>query len=607
MSFIRLGNVCDFKGGTQPPKNEWCSELRDGYVRMLQIRDFTQAKTKYIEYVKENNKLSKCNQDDILIGRYGASVGKILTGLKGAYNVAIVKTIPDKEKLDKKFLYHFLLNPRFQNFIKNIGGRAAQAGFNKEDISNYNFFLPSLPDQIKIVNLLDKAETLIEQRKQSISLLDEFLKSTFQEMFGKLKGQKVSLSKTCLLNPKKSEIGSFKKDIEVSFIPMAFVSENGEVDLSQIRKLEVVWNGFTYFKDDDVVFAKITPCMENGKGAIMRNLKNGIGFGTTEFHVLRPIVGISNPEWLYHLTMQESFRRKAERNMTGSAGQKRVPTNYFDKYKIVVPPIELQTKFADIVKKIAILKQQYTESLNEVENLYSSISQRAFSGELKVSDTLSIPAVSAAEAKSSKDYKKKLANRLTKDELLQFYFICLNIFGHQNKPEENTLGEVKMEKTCHLAEYLIPELQFNRIPIKEEYGPADFKRLYALHHYASENNIFFHDRFGKSPKYPTGENFMKYINEAINAFKPYKKKINILLDTLRPLNTRKIDILATTYAAWNNLIILKQPASLNDIAKEGRWHARKSDFTNEDFQEAVNFLIANKMEPIGNGKIVEFK
>ena len=90
----RLTEICDFKGGSQPPKKEWINEPREGYVRMLQIRDFTQGKEEHIAYVKYSKKIRTCNSDDVLIGRYGASVGKILTGLSGAYNVAILKSIP---------------------------------------------------------------------------------------------------------------------------------------------------------------------------------------------------------------------------------------------------------------------------------------------------------------------------------------------------------------------------------------------------------------------------------------------------------------------------------------------------------------------------------
>ena len=92
--------------------------------------------------------------------------------------------------------------------------------------------------------------------------------------------------------------------------------------------------------------------MENGKGCVARKLKNQIGFGSTEFHVLRPIENISTSEWLYRLTTFKSFRKDAENNMTGSAGQRRTPKEFFDKYKVGLPPIDLQNDFASFVQQI---------------------------------------------------------------------------------------------------------------------------------------------------------------------------------------------------------------------------------------------------------------
>ena len=91
----KLCEVCNFQGGSQPPKDEWSLENKDGYVRMLQIRDFTQSERVTPEYIKVTNTTKICAESDILIARYGASIGKILTGLAGAYNVAIMRTIPD--------------------------------------------------------------------------------------------------------------------------------------------------------------------------------------------------------------------------------------------------------------------------------------------------------------------------------------------------------------------------------------------------------------------------------------------------------------------------------------------------------------------------------
>ena len=93
MDYIKLCDVCDFQGGSQPPKDEWSFIPKDGYIRMLQIRDFTQGERVIPEYIKLTNTTKICEADDILIARYGASLGKKLTGLSGAYNVAIMRTI----------------------------------------------------------------------------------------------------------------------------------------------------------------------------------------------------------------------------------------------------------------------------------------------------------------------------------------------------------------------------------------------------------------------------------------------------------------------------------------------------------------------------------
>ena len=112
--------------------------------------------------------------------------------------------------------------------------------------------------------------------------------------------------------------------MEISFVPMQSVSEQGDIDTTAVRTYEEVQKGFTYFSEGDVLFAKITPCMENGKGAIARGLKNSVGFGSTEFHVLRPKAEVCNSEWIYAITSFSKFRQDAARKMTGSAGQRRV-------------------------------------------------------------------------------------------------------------------------------------------------------------------------------------------------------------------------------------------------------------------------------------------
>jgi type I restriction enzyme S subunit len=140
-----------------------------------------------------------------------------------------------------------------------------------------------------------------------------------------------------------------EEDISVSFVPMKRVEElSGHIDLSETRPISEVASRYTYFAEGDVIFAKITPCMENGKTAIAEGLENGVGFGSTEFHVVRPSDDLLD-SWAFYYLIQEGFRRDAKRRMTGSAGQKRVPTGYMEKIQLPVPPLSEQRR---IVAKI---------------------------------------------------------------------------------------------------------------------------------------------------------------------------------------------------------------------------------------------------------------
>ena len=149
---------------------------------------------------------------------------------------------------------------------------------------------------------------------------------------------------TVNLNPVKSEL-DIPEDTLVSFIPMEAVNFDKNLTLTEERNLDEVYKGYTYFKNGDVVLAKITPCFENGKSAIAQNLKNGIAFGTTELHVLRSQDSINN-HFLYYLIKSDSFMKIGESEMYGAGGQKRVPEEFIKNFLISLPPYYEQTAIA---------------------------------------------------------------------------------------------------------------------------------------------------------------------------------------------------------------------------------------------------------------------
>ena len=139
----------------------------------------------------------------------------------------------------------------------------------------------------------------------------------------------------CEVNPKTNIL--LKCDEDISFIPMGAVSLDGKINTSKTIPLGCIKN-YSVFQEGDILFAKITPCMENGKGCIVDRLKNGYGAGSTEFIVLRPNQGLVKPKWLYFFLSQKVFRLHCRQHMTGSAGQKRVPPKFLQAVVFLVRP-----------------------------------------------------------------------------------------------------------------------------------------------------------------------------------------------------------------------------------------------------------------------------
>ena len=149
----------------------------------------------------------------------------------------------------------------------------------------------------------------------------------------------------CQINPSKSEISHYPDDTEVSFLPMELIGEDGTISLEETRRIEQVRQGYTYFRDGDVVIAKITPCFENGKGALCKGLVNGVGFGTTELHVLR-IHEENAPNFIFYLTTSKPFREIGAAMMQGAAGQQRVPEEFIKDFRIGLPSLPEQRAIA---------------------------------------------------------------------------------------------------------------------------------------------------------------------------------------------------------------------------------------------------------------------
>ncbi len=247
------------------------------------------------------------------------------------------------DKLNPVYLFYTLKSHKEE--LQKMGTGSTFLELSKKTIEGLSISIP--PRELQ-----DEFEVIYKQADKS--KFSDF-KSRFIEMFGNplSPDQKYPLKRLgdCVeINPRRGALSLNDSDL-VSFVPMPSVSEEGHLqDLSDVE-FGKVKKGFTYFKNGDVLFAKITPCMENGKGAIAEGLTNDTGMGSTEFHILRPIEGRSSAFWALALTRLPVFREKAAKNMTGTGGQKRVPSSFLADFPIGLPPIYEQNRFAEIYKQ----------------------------------------------------------------------------------------------------------------------------------------------------------------------------------------------------------------------------------------------------------------
>ena len=278
----------------------------------------------------------------------------------------------------------------------------------KTDLEKISFPLAPLAEQQRIVDRIESLFTKLDEAKEKAqAVVDSFetrkaailhkaftgeLTAKWREEHdvGMESWEQCSLSDVCTVNPKKADTKDLRDELEVSFFPMSALSEiYGEITDPQTRLLKEVRSGFTNFSEGDVVFAKITPCMENGKSAVVGKLVNDIGYGTTEFFVLRCSDRLYN-RFLYHLVRDKLFRDKAKAVMAGAVGQQRVPKRYLETYKLNLPKFNEQREIVRILDGSFAKEQQTKEAaeavLDQIELMKKSILARAFRGELGTND-----------------------------------------------------------------------------------------------------------------------------------------------------------------------------------------------------------------------------
>lgn len=403
--FFRFTSLIDIEGGTQPPKSQFVEELQEGYVRLVQIRDF--ASDKYIVYVPDTKKLRKFNKNDIMIARYGASIGRICTGLEGAYNVALAKTIFSEKVLNREYVYWMLQSETFQNPLTSIS-RSAQAGFNKEDLYGFTMPLPPLAEQQRIVeqieNLFVKLDEVKEKAQNVVDSYENIVTAILHKAFtGELS------SKWRVSNGKDKESWNTKRINEVCKprAGYAFDSKKFQSNGCQIIRMGNLYGGVLdlsrspVYIDEAEIDEGIRKRAEIQDGDILITLtgtkyKRDYGYAVCienpenlyvnqRILCLTPSSEIDRDYLLYYLR-SNIFRDIFFSNETGGVNQGNVSSKFVENIELQIPSLEEQRVIAISLKDILAKEEQAKELaetvVQQVDLMKKSILAKAFRGEL---------------------------------------------------------------------------------------------------------------------------------------------------------------------------------------------------------------------------------
>ena len=286
--------------------------------------------------------------------------------------------------------------------MRNIGSEltgtpgSTFASINKSQIEEIPVPLAPLQDQRRVVRAVEERFRMIDSARLAAgnqleaiqAMTSAYLRTVFPKRGEKLPEgwEWVRLEEAADINPRRPSRLDRDPDAPTTFIPMSAIDgETGRVPAAPERRFEDVRRGYTYFEERDVLFSKITPCMQNGKHFIANGLNGGFGFGTTELHVIRPKSGLFS-EWIHCFVRQPSLLKSATYHFRGAVGQQRLPAEFITELLIPLPPLSEQERLIrQVVERLAIIdqaKQSARLQLDRLAYISGSYLRSAFGGKI---------------------------------------------------------------------------------------------------------------------------------------------------------------------------------------------------------------------------------
>ncbi|WP_174493973.1 restriction endonuclease subunit S [Acinetobacter sp. Marseille-Q1623] len=428
---VPFTDLLDVQGGTQPPKSEFIDQPSEGYIRLLQIRDFGLKPVP--TYIPMTKKLKTCQKEDILIARYGASLGRICSGMEGAYNVALAKVITPSG-IEKTFLKYFLRSDYFQNPLMLLS-RSAQNGFNKDDLAKFPFILPPLAEQQEIVRQLDVMLAQVEQIKARLDAIPAILKKFRQSVLadavsGKLteewrgtseinEWQDKTLGDIAIIKTGKTPSRKESKYWENASIPWLTSSATG--------------NNFTDSADEFIseIASKECNLIPFPKGTLLLAM---YGEGKTRGQVTELLIEATcnqacaailvNNEIAHTSFVKIRLLENYEtiRKAASGGNQPNLNLNKVREIDIFLPTLNEQVEIVNIVKNLFVYANKIEETVKSAQKrvnlLTQSILAKAFSGELtaewREQHQELITGVNSAESLLAKIQAEREANKPVK-------------------------------------------------------------------------------------------------------------------------------------------------------------------------------------------------
>ena len=363
---FRLEQLAEISRGASPRPIDAFLTTGPRGINWIKIGDVKQG-AKYIESTAEKItpegalKSKEVKPGDFILSN-SMSVGRpYILKISGCVHDGWLVLANIDSKVNKDYLYYALSNgPAQQQFHANAAGVVVK-NLNIERVRGVLIPVPDATIQEFIINECEA----IEQRVASASSAIEDFRIEIERLTAETAQKASSSKKLCsgdvaAINPSKTEIKKIDSDTLVSFVEMASVSDSGFIANIVDRPLAELRKGsYTYFAENDIIIAKITPCMENGKCALAKGLTNGLGMGSSEFHVIRASTANFLPEYLLSLLNRKSVRMAAEKVMTGASGHRRVPASFYENFSVPVISLAEQKQF---VAKVEALEKQIAEA-----------------------------------------------------------------------------------------------------------------------------------------------------------------------------------------------------------------------------------------------------